>query len=401
MEKDIFIVAAKRTAIGNFCGALSPVGAVELGTHALKAALQYSALPASAVDEVIVGNVLSAALGQGPGRQVAIHAGLPETVPAWTLNIICGSGMKVIMDGASHIAAGDAQVVATVGMESMSNAAFTLPGNLRKGRKMGEMTVCDSMIQDALTDAFSQQHMGITAENIASRYQISRERQDQFALASQEKARQAIQAGYFVDEIVPLTIKGRKGDTLVQQDESPRAVTLEQLAALRPAFRKEGTVTAGNASSLNDGAAAVILASAQAVERYQLTPLARIVSYGQAGVDPQIMGMGPVPAIAQALRRADMTLDQMEKLELNEAFAAQSLGVVQELCQQHQVSEALLLSRINVNGGAIALGHPVGMSGMRITVTLMHILQRCRQRYGLASLCIGGGMGTALILERV
>lgn len=398
----VFIVAAKRTALGSFGGALAGVDVATLGATAIAGALAAAKLDANHVDEVIVGNVIGAGQGMGPGRQAAIKAGIPASVPAYGLNMICGSGMKTIMDGASHIKAGDADVVIAAGMESMSNIPYLVPAQTRFGSKMGNMTMLDAMVNDGLTDAFQNYHMGVTAENIVDKVGLSREQQDEFAVASQQKAVAAIEAGRFVDEISPLDVKVRRNTLTFDTDEYPKAdASLAGLAKLRPAFKKDGSVTAGNSSGINDGAAAVILASAEAVEKYDLDPMAELISYGQGGLDPEIMGLGPVPAIEQALKRANMDLGQIELLELNEAFAAQSLGVMKQLTEQHDVDMAWFTDKTNVNGGAIALGHPLGASGGRITVTLLHELQKRGLDYGLASLCIGGGMGTAVIVKNL
>ncbi|WP_283132055.1 acetyl-CoA C-acetyltransferase [Enterovibrio norvegicus] len=400
MER-IYIVAAKRTPIGSFNGSLASLSGVELGAHAMKAALEQVDITPDLIDEVIVGNVLTGGAGMGPGRQAAINAGVPDTVPAYTLNMICGSGMKVIMDGASHIRAGDAQIVLTCGMESMSNAPFITSGQIRRGVRMGQQMQEDSIIKDGLTDAFHHYHMGVTAENIASQCNISREAQDQFALQSQQKAVNAIENGHFEEEIAPITVTERKRQFDIKDDEYPKAnATFEGLQALRPAFDKQGSVTAGNASGINDGASAILLASESAVKRHNLTPLAELVEYGQGAIAPEVMGLGPVSAIANTLIKAKMTIEDIQVFELNEAFAAQALGVIKEVAEEHQIEQDWLLARSNLSGGAIALGHPIGASGNRIVTTLVYQLQRTQQEYGLASLCIGGGMGTALILKR-
>lgn len=400
MER-IFIVAAKRTPIGSFNGSLASLSGVELGAHAMKAALEQANISPESIDEVIVGNVLTGGAGMGPGRQAAIKAGVPETVPAYTLNMICGSGMKAIMDGASHIRAGDAEVVLACGMESMSNAPYVTAGQVRRGFRMGHQMQEDSIIKDGLTDAFHHYHMGVTAENIATQCNISREAQDRFALQSQQKAVSAIENGHFDAEIAPITVTERKRQFEVKNDEYPKAsTTFEGLQALRPAFDKQGSVTAGNASGINDGASAILLASESAVKRHNLTPLAELVEYGQGAIAPEVMGLGPVSAIANTLTKAQMAIKDIEVFELNEAFAAQALGVIQGLAAEHQLDENWLLERSNLSGGAIALGHPIGASGNRIVTTLVYQLQRTQRDYGLASLCIGGGMGTALILKR-
>jgi len=398
----VFIVAAKRTALGSFGGALAGVDVATLGATAIAGALAAAKLDVNNVDEVIVGNVIGAGQGMGPARQAAIKAGIPTSVPAYGLNMICGSGMKTIMNAASHIKAGDAEVVIAAGMESMSNIPYLVPAQTRFGSKMGNMTMLDAMVNDGLTDAFQNYHMGVTAENIVEKVGLSREQQDEFAVASQQKAVAAIEAGRFVDEIAPLEVKIRRNTLTFDTDEYPKAdASLAGLAKLRSAFKKDGSVTAGNSSGINDGAAALILASAEAVEKYGLEPIAELVAYGQGGLDPEIMGLGPVPAIEQALKRANMNLNQINLLELNEAFAAQSLGVMTQLSEQHEVDMTWFADKTNVNGGAIALGHPLGASGGRITVTLLHELQKRGLDYGLASLCIGGGMGTAVIVKNL
>ncbi|MEZ8120128.1 acetyl-CoA C-acetyltransferase [Vibrio splendidus] len=397
----IYIVAAKRTPIGSFNGALSSVSAPTLGAAAIRGAISQCHIDPTLIDEVIVGNVLSAGIGMGPGRQAAIQAGIPETVPAYTLNMICGSGMKTVMDAASHIKAGDAEIVVACGMESMSQAPFVQTHKVRSGVRMGNISLEDSIITDGLTDAFNQYHMGITAENIAESLSISREEQDAFALKSQLSAASALETHGFRSEIEPIEVSLRRKQYTVEFDEYPKAdSTSESLARLRPAFKKDGTVTAGNASGINDGAAAIILASKSAVERYQLKPMAEIISYAQAGLSPEIMGLGPVPAIANALEKSDLSLQDIEYFELNEAFAAQAIGVTKQLAEQHNVEQSWILDRTNHNGGAIALGHPLGASGIRILVSLAYQLERKQQDYGLASLCIGGGMGTAVIIKR-
>lgn len=402
MSEPVYIVAAKRTPIGSFCGALRTVPAAELAGIAIKGALAQAGLAAEHVNEVIVGNVISAGQGMGIGRQAAIAAGIPAGVPAYSLNMVCGSGMKTLMDACAHIKAGDADVVVAAGCENMSQIPFIAKGDLRNGHKMGDMALSDLLINDGLTDVFNKYHMGVTAENVVAQEQITRDEQDALAAASQAKAVAAIAAGNFKDEIVAVEVKGRKETITVDTDEYPKdGTTVESLARLRPAFKADGSVTAGNASGINDGGSAIILASKSAVEKYGLTPLAEVVGYGQGGVDPSIMGLGPVPAIKQALSRANLTLAQMERLELNEAFAGQALGVVRQLSNQHDIAEQTLLEKTNVNGGAIALGHPLGASGNRILVTLLYELQRSQTELGLASLCVGGGMGTAVILKRV
>lgn len=399
----VYIVAAKRTAIGKFMGSLSGFHPAELGAKVISQLIKDTGIEPSKVDSVITGNILSAGQGQGIGRQCAIKAGIPQEVPAYAINMVCGSGMKAIMNGYADIMAGDASVVIAGGTESMSTAGFVMPGgNIRNGVKMGNISAVDHMVFDGLTDAFQGYHMGITAENIAEKYSITREQQDDFAWTSQQKAIQAVDTGAFNAEIVPVEIVSRKETLVFDKDEYPnRNTNRDKLGTLRAAFKKEGTVTAGNASGINDGASFVMLASEQAVKEFNLTPLAEIVSHAQAGVDPAYMGLGPVPAIGKVLTKANMSLNDIELLELNEAFAAQSLGVVKELAQQHGVDEQWILDRCNVNGGAIALGHPIGASGNRIVVTLLHALKASGKEMGLASLCIGGGMGTAIILKNI
>ena len=400
--KKVFIIAAKRTAIGKFMGSLSPLNAGELGALVIKNLLEESQVAPNQIDQVIAGNVLSAGLMQGVARQAAIKAGIPCEVPAYAINMVCGSGMKAVMNGYADIIAHNAQLIIAGGTESMSNAGFIMPGGLRAGQKMGNITLLDHMVCDGLTDAFNEYHMGITAENVAELYGISREEQDAFSFLSQQKAISAVDKGTFKHEIVPVSIVTKKETTIFDRDEFPnRTSTLEKLSSLRPAFKKEGTVTAGNASGVNDGASFVLLASEEMVQKLQLKPLAEIIACGQGGVDPKIMGLGPVPAIRQALKQANMTLEQMELIELNEAFAAQALGVIQELAKEHQVSKDWILDHTNINGGAIALGHPIGASGNRILVSLVHALKQNNKTYGLASLCIGGGMGTAIIVKKI
>ena len=398
----VYIVSAKRSALGSMLGTLKDCTATWLGAQVLKAALEAGNVDPAWLDEVVVGNVLPAGLGQGPARQVSIGAGVPIEVPAYSLNMVCGSGMKAVMNAATAIAAGKANLIAAGGTEVMSGAPYLVPGKVRSGNKMGQMSMADHMLLDSLTDSFGGMHMGITAENVAERFGLTRQMQDEFAIASQQKAAAAQDAGNFVEEIVPLTVKqGRKEVVFAADEFINRNTSLEKLGTLRPAFKKDGTVTAGNASGINDGASFLILASEKAVAEHNLQPMAELVGFGQGGVEPDVMGLGPVPAIANALKDAGMKLSEMEVLELNEAFAAQSLGVVKLLAEQHDLTEDEIKARTNVNGGAIALGHPVGASGNRIIVTLLHELKRSGKQYGLASLCIGGGMGTAVIVKRV
>lgn len=401
MEK-VYIVGAKRTPIGSFLGSLKSVSAVKLASQAIRGALEQAQVQSTDVTEVILGNVLSAGLGQGIARQAAIGAGLSIDVPAYSLNMVCGSGLKAVANGMSMIQSGLAQAVVTGGTESMSNAPFLVDGHIRSGRKMGHMNFTDSMLHDGLTDAFEGYHMGITAENVAREFGISRGEQDQFAIRSQEKAIIAQDSGKFADEIVPVVVETRAGVEEVAEDEYiNRTTTLEKMTNLRPVFKADGTVTAANASGLNDGASAIILASGQLAEAQQLPIMAEVIAIGQGGVDPSVMGIGPVPAIKKALEAANLTLADIDLFELNEAFAAQSLAVMNELAAESDESVEALSDRINVNGGAIALGHPIGASGNRILVTLLYELKRRSLTYGLASLCIGGGMGLAVIIKNV
>ncbi|PYC16176.1 acetyl-CoA C-acetyltransferase [Pseudomonas jessenii] len=391
--QDVVIVAATRTAIGSFQGSLASVSAVDLGAAVIRQLLEQTGLDGAQVDEVIMGQVLTAGAGQNPARQAAIKAGLPHAVPALTLNKVCGSGLKALHLGAQAIRCGDADVIIAGGQENMSLSNYVMPG-ARTGLRMGHAQIVDTMISDGLWDAFNDYHMGITAENLVDKYEISREQQDAFAAASQQKAAAAIEAGRFVDEITPILIPQRKGDPVAfKVDEQPRGdTTAESLAKLRPAFKKDGSVTAGNASSLNDGAAAVILMSAEKAKSLGLPVLAKIAAYANAGVDPAIMGIGPVSATRRCLDKAGWNIDQLDLIEANEAFAAQSLAVAKDLQWD--------LAKVNVNGGAIALGHPIGASGCRVLVTLLHEMIKRDAKKGLATLCIGGGQGVALALER-
>lgn len=392
--KEIVIVSAVRTPVGSFNGALGQIPVAELGAIVIKEAIQRANLTPDQVDEVIMGHVLQGGQGQNTTRQAAIKAGLPVNVPAWTVNKLCGSGLKSVVCAAQAILTGDADIVVAGGMESMSTAPYVLT-KARTGYRMGNDTIVDSMIQDGLTDAFHNVHMGITAENIAEQYRISRETQDQYALSSQNRAEAAIKAGKFEEEIIPVNIPQRKGEPLVvDQDEYPRFGTgYDNLAKLRPAFKKDGTVTAGNASGVNDGAAAVVVMSKEKAEELGLMPLATITAWASAGVDPLIMGTGPIPASRKALAKAGLTIEDIDVVEANEAFASQTLSVAQEL---HLNPE-----KTNINGGAIALGHPIGASGARILVTLLHEMKRQNAHRGLATLCIGGGQGIAMIVEHV
>lgn len=398
--KRTFIVGAKRTATGSFLGTLKNVSPVEFGSKVVSALLEETKIEAKNVDELICGNILSANLGQGIARQIAVNAGIPQEVCAYSVNMLCGSGLKAVMNAVISIQTGCADIIVAGGAESMSGAPMLLPSSVRSGMKMGDIKIIDHMIKDALTEAFSGVHMGVTAENIAEKYEITREQQDNFAYESQQKAIKAVDEGRFVDEIVPVSVKIRKEIIEFVQDEYPnRNTNPDKLGKLRAVFKKDGTVTAGNASGINDGASFVVIASEEAVKKYDLMPMAEIVGMGQGGVDPQYMGLGPIPAIRKALDSTDMKLDDMDLIELNEAFAAQSLGVIEELVQEHGIEREELTRKINVNGGAIALGHPVGASGSRILVTLLHEMKKRKNKYGLASLCIGGGMGVALIVK--
>ncbi|MET3663708.1 acetyl-CoA C-acetyltransferase [Caulobacter sp. 1776] len=389
---DIVIVSAARTPVGSFNGALSSLPASDLGKIAIEAAVSRAGITAADVDEVILGQVLQAAAGQGPARQASVKAGIPLESPAWSLNQLCGSGLRAVALGAQQIADGSAKIVVAGGQESMSQAPHAQ--NLRGGQKMGDLQFVDTMIKDGLWDAFHGYHMGQTAENIASRWQITREDQDKFAVASQNKAEAAQKGGKFDEEIVAVTIKGRKGDTIVDKDEFIRhGATLESVAGLKPVFNKEGSVTAANASGLNDGAAALVLMSADEAAKRGLKPLARIASWANAGVDPAIMGTGPIPASKKALEKAGWSVSDLDLVESNEAFAAQSLCVVREL--------GLDPAKVNVNGGAIAIGHPIGASGARILTTLLHEMKRSGAQKGLATLCVGGGMGVAMCVEAI
>jgi acetyl-CoA C-acetyltransferase len=389
---EVVIVAAGRTAVGKFGGSLAKVAAVDLGAHVIRTLLARTGIAPETVGEVILGQVLTAGAGQNPARQTVIRAGLPEMVPAMTINKVCGSGLKATHLAAQAIMCGDAEIVIAGGQENMSASPHVLHGS-RDGFRMGDAKLVDTMIVDGLWDAFNQYHMGTTAENVAKKYDISRQEQDEFAAASQNKAEAAQKAGKFKDEIIPLEIPSKKGAIVFDADEFIKpGVTADSLASLRPAFDKSGTVTAGNASGINDGAAAVIMMSARKADQLGLTPMARIKAYSSAGVDPTIMGMGPVPASQLCLKKAGWSHGDVDLMEINEAFAAQAIAVNKEIGWD--------TAKINVNGGAIAIGHPIGASGCRILVTLLHEMIRRDARRGLASLCIGGGMGVALAIER-
>ncbi|GJL89005.1 MAG: acetyl-CoA acetyltransferase [Minwuia thermotolerans] len=388
---DIVIASAARTPVGTFNGAFGSVPAHDLGTVAIKGALERAGVEAAEVSEVIMGQILTAGQGQNPARQASINAGVPQESPAWGVNMLCGSGLRTVALGWQAIRNGDSKIVVAGGQESMSMAPHAQ--HLRSGARMGDMKFIDTMIRDGLWDAFNGYHMGNTAENIAQQWQITREQQDEFALASQNKAEAAQKAGRFSDEIVPVTIKGRKGDTVVSEDEYIRhGATMDMMTKLRPAFAKDGSVTAGNASGINDGAGAVVLMTADEAAKRGITPLARIVSWAQAGVDPAIMGIGPVPATRSALEKAGWTVDDLDLIEANEAFAAQACAVGKEL--------GIDPEKLNVNGGAIAIGHPIGASGTRVLNTLLFEMQKRDAKKGLATLCIGGGMGIAMCVER-
>lgn len=396
-----YIVAAKRSAIGSFMGGLTNIKLVDLGATVLKETIKQSGIDPKDIDEVLVGNVIAAGLGQNIGRQVSIAAGIPVEVCAQSINMLCGSGLKAVMEAAIRIQAGFGDVYVAGGVESMTNAPFLVPSKVRNGVKMGDMKLVDSMLHDGLTDGMYNIHMGVTADNIAKKYDISREAQDEFAYASQQKAITAIDSGRFKDEIVPITVHLKKQDVIFDTDEHPnRKSTPEKMAKLRPAFVKDGTVTAGNASGINDGASFVLVASEDAVKKYNLTPMCEIIGIGQGGVDPLTMGLGPTPAIRNALNYAGVKLDDMDLVELNEAFAAQSLGVLHELQEEHGIDLEQFKEKVNVNGGAIALGHPVGASGNRILVSLIYEMIKRDAKMGLASLCIGGGQGCAVIVKR-
>ncbi len=391
MSKDIVIVSAARTPVGSFNGAFASLTAAQLGTIALKAAIERAGIEAGMIDEVILGQVLTAAQGQNPARQASIHAGIPQSVPAWGMNQLCGSGLRAVALGLQQIATGDANIIAAGGMESMSKAPHAQ--HLRDGVKMGDYQMIDTMIRDGLWDAFNGYHMGNTAENVAAKWQITREQQDTYAVASQNKAEAAQTAGKFKDEICPVTISGRKGDVIVSDDEYiKKGVTLDSVTKLRSAFMKDGTVTAANASGINDGAAVVILMTAAEAAKRGLTPLARIASWASVGVDPAIMGSGPIPASQAALKKAEWNAADLDVIEANEAFAAQACAVNKEMGWD--------TSKVNVNGGAIAIGHPIGASGARVLNTLLFEMKRSNAKKGLATLCIGGGMGVAMCLER-
>ncbi|MCY6485556.1 acetyl-CoA C-acetyltransferase [Clostridium aestuarii] len=392
--KNIVIASAVRTAIGAFGGALKDVSAADLGSIVIKEALNRAGVKPEQVEEVIMGHVIQAAQGQNTSRQSSINAGIPVEVPTFAINKVCGSGLRAVSLAAQMIKAGDADIIVAGGTENMSRAPYALEG-ARWGQRMGDGKMVDTMIKDALWDAFNNYHMGITAENVNDKYGVTREEQDAFSLRSQQLAEKAIKEGRFKDEIVPVVVKTRKGEVVVDTDEYPKfGSTAEKLAKLRPAFKKDGSVTAGNASGINDGAAAFVIMSEEKAEELGIKPMAKIASYGSKGVDPSVMGLGPIGASKVALERAGLNIEDMDLIEANEAFAAQSIAVSRELGFDK------LMDRVNVNGGAIALGHPVGCSGARILVTLLHEMEKRDAKKGLATLCIGGGMGTSVIVER-
>lgn len=390
--REVVIASAVRTAIGSFGGALAGVSARELGAIAAKEAIKRAGITPEMIDESIIGNVLSAGLGQNIARQVSLDAGIPVEKPAMSINIVCGSGLRSVSLAAQMIALGDADVVLAGGTESMSQAPY-VDRTQRWGQRMGNATLVDTMVNDGLTDAFNDYHMGITAENLAEKYELTREMQDELAVASQNRAEKASREGRFADEIVPVVISSRKGDVIVNKDEYIKeGMTMEKIGKLKPAFKKDGTVTAGNASGINDGAAMLVLMSKEKAQELGVDPLATVVAYATSGVDPSVMGYGPVPTVEKALKKANMTMDDIELVEANEAFASQALSVAKGLNFD--------MEKVNVNGGAIALGHPIGASGARILTTLLYEMKRSDKKVGLATLCIGGGMGTALIVKR-
>ncbi len=395
----VYIVEAKRSAIGSFLGTLKDVKPGNLAGQVIKDLTKN--IDNSIVDEVIVGNILAAGHSQGIGRQASIYGGLPESTVAYSINMLCGSGMKAVMNAISEIKAGEKDVIIAGGVENMSSAPFLVSSKARAGLGLGETKLIDSM-SDALVDAFEGYHMGITAENIAQRFNITRDMQDEYAISSQKKAAIADDAGKFIDEITPITIKTRKGDIVFDKDEYiNRNTSLEKLQKLRPAFKKEGTVTAGNASGINDGASFTLIASEDAVKKYNLKPLAEIVDVSQVGIDPSVMGLSPAYAIEKLLKKTKISLEEIDLIEINEAFAAQVLGVFELLKEKVELNDEILQEKMNVNGSGIALGHPVGASANRIIVSLVHEMQKQDSNYGLASLCIGGGMGTAILLKKV
>lgn len=398
----VYILAAKRTAVGAMHGTLRDQDLGEVAGQVIRQLLIDAHIKGENINEVMMGNILSAGLGPNIGRQACLKAGLPVEVPAYSLNMLCGSGMKAVMNAYLSINGGMNDVIVAGGIEGMSKSPYLLDGAVKNGHKMGNHPLEDHMLKDALIDPFYNYHMGVTAENVGDKHNISRQAQDEFALESQKRASEAQKAGYFDDEIVPIEIKTRKGTSVFDKDEYIKHdATIESLNKLKPAFKKDGSVTAGNASGINDAVSACIVASEKFVNENDIKPLVEIVSMGQGGVDPSVMGLGPVPAIRQALKNANLKLSDIDAIELNEAFAAQSLGVLTELAEEHGLSMEDLLERTNKYGGAIAIGHPIGASGNRIIVTLINIMKKNNYKYGLASLCIGGGMGTAIIIKNV
>lgn len=398
----VYVTAAKRTAIGRMQGSLAKEELPDLAVGVIKNVIEETGIEAGDLDEVIMGSVLTANSGPNVARIAALRAGVPVEVPAYTLNILCGSGMKSVINGYNSIMGGMNNIVLAGGMESMSGAPHLLPKDLKRGIKMGGFQVEDSMMKDGLIDAFNHYHMGVTAENVAKKHNISREEQDEFAYNSQMKAAKAQREGRLAKEILPYEVKTRKGVEIFDQDEHINPdTTLEGLAKLKPAFLKDGTVTAGSSSGINDAASAMILASEEAIKEKGLKPLAEIVAVAQAGVDPKVMGLGPVPATRKVLEKANMKLSQMEVIELNEAFAAQSLGVITEWAEEHDLTKEEIIERTNLDGGAIALGHPIAVSGNRIIASVIRLLKERKQTYGLATLCIGGGMGLAVIIKNI
>ncbi|KEY90604.1 acetyl-CoA acetyltransferase [Candidatus Photodesmus katoptron] len=406
--KKVYAISGKRTPIGAFCGSLKGISAGKLASIAIEGALASAKVSPSILDEVIIGNVISAGQGMGIARQAAIYAGIPKSVPAYGINMVCGSGMKAVMDGVAHIKNNDADIVIAGGVEVMSQIPFILPSSIRSGHKqhkMGNLTLIDLLISDGLTDAYTKHHMGMTAETIAKEFSITRKQQDSYAMTSQFKAVDAIKKGKFLNEIETVNVsQPRKSNVFFDTDEYPRKeVKLSELEKLAPAFQKEGTVTAGNSSGLNDGASAMVLASEESIEKYNLSPIAEIISYAQSALEPEMMGLGPVNSIKKALNKAQLSISDINLYELNEAFAVQTLAVIHKLADEYNVSVSSILDKTNVNGGAISLGHPLGASGNRILVTLMHELNRNKKKshFGIAALCIGGGMGTAVIIKTV
>lgn len=396
----VYVVSAKRTPTGVQLGTLKDISAPKLGAIASKAAMEQANVDPKNIEEVFTGQIFVAGSGGGPGRQTAIYAGVPSEVTASNTNMLCASAMKALIHGYVYLKAGYRHLVLVAGQESMTQAPYLIPYKARAGIKMGEFKVQDHMLYDGLVDIFYNYHMGVTAENVAKMYNITREQQDEFAWNSICKALKAIDSGVFDPEIVPVTISTRKGDVVFARDETVnRTTSLEKMSKLRPCFLKDGTVTAASSSSINDGASAVVLADEEAVKKYKLKPMVEIIGFGQGGVDPSIMGLGPTPAVREVMKQTGLTLKDMDLIELNEAFAAQSLGVIKELCEEWKVSKEWIMERTNVNGGAIALGHAVGQSGVRILVTLIYEMLRRGVKYGLATLCVGGGMGAAVIVK--